>query len=328
MITINDIAKQAGVSKTTVSRVMTKPELVKPATRDKVMSIIKKQHFIPSNIAQNLYKGSSKTIGIVIDELANNFFLEILEGVDRELTTQGYSLMIYASQWDQSKELQQVTSLISKRVSGIILAPTSSDTPAIQQMLDFGIPFVVINCRPDNPLCEYVTCDNLKGGRIVGEYCNRLDADQNIVVTGFPHQTCFEREEGFKETINPRKKLISYDHIRTFEDGQNLVDDLITKDHVNKIKTSIFVTNDNVAISVADALRKRNINIPEQVSVIGFDDILLSGLCTVDLSTVRQDTKRMGQEAAANLIDIIENVNHQRHNTIIDPILVRRSSSR
>lgn len=328
MVTINDIARIAGVSKTTVSRVMSNPNIVNQETREKILSIIKEQHFIPNNIAQNLFKGSSKTIGIVIDELANTFFLEVLEGVDKVLTAHDYSLMIYSSQWIASKENQQITSLISKRVSGILLAPLSSNTPSIQQILDAGIPLVVINCKPDNPLCEFVTCNNIKGGRIVGEYCNQLDADQNIVISGFPHQTSLDRETGFFQTINPKKKMISYRCIRTFEDGQKLVDKLIENDHVDTLKTSIFVTNDNVAIGIADSLRKNNIKIPSQVSVIGFDNILLSGLCTVDLSTVNQNAKGIGQESAKNLIDIIENPNHKAHNIIINPVLIKRGSSR
>ena len=128
MITINDVAHIAGVSKSTVSRVMTNPSIVKAETREKVQRVIRKKNYVPSTIAQNLSGTPTKTVGIVINEMANFFFVEILEGVDRVLSANGYSLEIHSSQWIAEKESAQIRSLISKRADGVLLAPLSSSS--------------------------------------------------------------------------------------------------------------------------------------------------------------------------------------------------------
>ncbi|MFA6846565.1 MAG: LacI family DNA-binding transcriptional regulator [Sphaerochaetaceae bacterium] len=326
MTTINDIARLTGVSKSTISRVMTNPSIVKKTTRDKVLEIIKSQNYVPSNIAQNLSGTSSKNIGIVIDELANCFFIEILEGVEKILSEQDYSLQIYSSQWIAEKEVSQIRSLISKRVSGIMLAPLGKSGPAIDMAMQSNIPIVVINCIPDNPKCEYVSCDNIFGGSLVGKHFNEIKAEQNIIITGFDHQTINHRVQGFLQTVREPEKVIRYCSVSTFDEGRKLAPVLVSKNHINQRRTSIFVTNDNVAIGLMDSLINMGIDIPNQVSIIGFDDILISSLCKIPLSTVSQHAKMLGSIAAKNLLDMINNKKHVPCNTLIKPELILRNS--
>ena len=326
MITINDVANLAGVSKSTVSRVMTNPSLVKAETRERVQRVIRRKHYVPSTIAQNLSGTPTKTVGIVINEMANFFFVEILEGVDRVLSANGYSLEIYSSQWIAEKESAQIRALISKRADGVLLAPLSSSSKSITMLLKAKIPLVVFNCIPDSRRCPYVVSDNFAGGTLVGEYMNTLGARQHIVVSGFEHQTITDRVNGCLAALKA-KRIVRYENVSTFEDGESLVPILIKENRIDSIKTALFITNDNVAIGALHKLIENRIRIPEQVSVIGYDDIKLAKLCKVALTTVSQNAFRLGSTAAEKLLDIISQ-KAVRTDTVFAPSMIVRESSK
>ena len=325
MITINDVAHIAGVSKSTVSRVMTNPSIVKAETREKVQRVIRKKNYVPSTIAQNLSGTPTKTVGIVINEMANFFFVEILEGVDRVLSAHGYSLEIHSSQWIAEKESAQIRSLISKRADGVLLAPLSSSSKSINMLLKAKIPLVVFNCIPDSHRCPYVASDNFAGGALAGEYMNTLGVKQYIVVSGFEHQTITDRVNGCLAALKS-KRAVRYEHVSTFEDGENLVPILIKKNRIDAVKTALFITNDNVAIGALHKLIESGIRIPEQVSVIGYDDIKLAKLCKVALTTVSQNAFRIGETAAEKLLDIISKKDVQTGTVYAPSMIVRESS--
>lgn len=327
MTTINDIARLAGVSKSTVSRVITNPSIVRKTTREKVLAVMKECHFVPNSNAQSLSGAPSKTIGVIIDEISNFFFVEIIEGAQECLAEKGYSLMIYSSQWIEEKEKKQAEILISKRISGVLLSPLSTDSPAIQMFRDAGIPTVVVNCIPDDPDCEYVTCDNVRGGELVADHINKTDSEQVILICGFPHQTISDRVKGFRGRLSKEKTLVAYSDISTYEKGRALVPLLIRKNHIDKVKTALFFTNDNVAVGALDTIRDCGLDVPSQVSVYGFDDTQMAQMKCVSLSTVHQDGKKMGFLATDQLIDLIENPNHVPHNSILAPKLIIRGSS-
>ena len=326
MITINDVANLAGVSKSTVSRVMTNPSLVKAETRERVQRVIRRKHYVPSTIAQNLSGTPTKTVGIVINEMANFFFVEILEGVDRVLSANGYSLEIYSSQWIAEKESAQIRALISKRADGVLLAPLSSSSKSITMLLKAKIPLVVFNCIPDSRRCPYVVSDNFAGGTLVGEYMNTLGARQHIVVSGFEHQTITDRVNGCLAALKA-KRVVRYENVSTFKDGESLVPILIKENRIDSIKTALFITNDNVAIGALHKLIENRIRIPEQVSVIGYDDIKLAKLCKVALTTVSQNAFRLGSTAAEKLLDIISQ-KAVRTDTVFAPSMIVRESSK
>jgi DNA-binding LacI/PurR family transcriptional regulator len=328
MMTINDIARLAGVSKSTVSRVMTNPQMVKKETREKILAVINKEHFVPNNIAQNLTGAPSKTIGVVIDELANYFFVEILAGIEKVLSSAGYSMQICSSQWIAEREMTQTQSLVSKRVEGILLAPLSSSSPSINFVMQSNVPLVVFNCIPDNPLCAYVTIDNKEGGRLVGKHMNEIHSTQNIVICGFEHQTIKDRVEGCKETLEHPEEVIIYRDVSTFEASETLVPTLIQQNHIDKIPTTLFITNDNVAIGILCKILQAGISIPNQVSIIGYDDILMANLCRIPLTTISQEPRKIGMLAAQKLLDIISAKAKPSVDTLLTPHLVLRESSK
>ena len=197
--TILDIAREAGVSKATVSRVLMHPEIVSDETKFKVHKVIEKNSYIPSQFAQGLNGAPTKKIGIIIDELSNFFFIEIAEGIDTILGPQYYAMHLLSSKWVIEREIELVRSLINSRVDGVILAPVASNSPAIKLLQKSHIPFIVMNCVPDDESVSYISCDNIKGGEIAAEFINKEKPNQILLITGFDVQSMQYRAEGFKQ---------------------------------------------------------------------------------------------------------------------------------
>lgn len=324
--TINDIAREAGVSKATVSRVLSRPELVNERTRNSILAIMEKHSYIPNQLARGLAGTLTRTIGVVVDELSNYFYIEIAEGVDSVINAKDYSMQLSSSRWIQQREEDIVRSLISSRVDGILLAPVVSSSKSLDILKKSGIPFVVVNCIPDDEDIAYVSCDNIAGGRLAAEYVNRHMRDQTIVITGFDHQSLDHRLEGFTSTFHETKNMKRYENIRTFKDGYDLTPVLITRNKIDIVPTTLFVTNDNVAIGVINGLLERGIPVPEQVSVIGYDNIKLSSFCQIPLTTVSQSIRDMGRIAAFELLELISNKHRPLPKHLIAPQLIERKS--
>ena len=323
--TIEDIAKEAGVSSATVSRVISHPELVKPKTQQKVRAIMEKYSYMPNLLAQGLAGTSTKTIGVVIDELSNFFFIEIAEGIDRVLSANQYSMLLCSSRWVEEQEIRLVKSLISSRVDGVLIAPIKEQGKAIQLLKEADIPFVVINCIPKETDISYVCCDNQEGGRIAARYINEHPRDQLIVITGFEHQSIEHRMQGFSETLS-EKKYTRYSLIETQEDGYKLASQLIETSHIDTIPTFLFVTNDNVAIGIINRLVELGIEIPSQVAVLGYDNIRISSICRVPLTTICQSITQTGELAAKTLLALVNKEQSESQHHYICPKLVQRQS--
>ncbi|MCF6335106.1 MAG: LacI family transcriptional regulator [Spirochaetales bacterium] len=326
-MTISDIAEEAGVSKATVSRVLSDSPKVKPESKEKILQIIEKYSFVPNNLAQSLAGSPRKTVGIVIEELANFFFIEVADGFDQIISQVGYSMQISSSKWNKEKELQLVQQLISSRVDGIILAPVSDGSKSIEMLQASDIPFLLINIIPKEKGIAYIACDNYQGGKLAADFFNRRNRPSNIIITGFKHQTIDQRVQGFKNNFSKWDKIIHYENINTYEQGYEIASVLAVRNTLSEIETAIFVTNDNVAIGLITKLLEMGISIPEQVSVIGYDDIKLSSFCRVPLTTISQNIKDIGRIAALELLEMIQNPEKPKPEHIIIPKMIVRESA-
>ncbi|MDX9810421.1 MAG: LacI family DNA-binding transcriptional regulator [Sphaerochaetaceae bacterium] len=325
-ITIMDIAKEAGVSKATVSRVMSNPSIVRKATRERILAIMEKYSYIPNHLAQGLSGSPTNMIGILIDELANFFFIEVTEGIDTILSPKNYSMQITSSRWIYEREIELVRSLISSRVDGVLLAPVRPDSQAIEMLKQSHIPFIVMNCIPEDPTVSFVACDNKRGGELAAEFINNNVQDQVVLITGFNDQSMQHRVQGFTSKIDRRFVFRQYEGINTLEAGYDLVPRLMEETNLIGEKTTLFVTNDNVAIGIINRLCELDLDIPDQVSIIGYDDIRLASLCRVPLTTISQSGISMGSISANMLIELINGNVIEPYRHLITPRLVIRQS--
>ena len=325
-VTISDIAAEAGVSKATVSRVLSDSPRVKAESKERIIRIMNQNSYVPNNMAQSLAGTPRMTIGIVIDELANFFFIEVADSIDRVISQSGYSMQISSSRWEEENELRLVRQLISSRVDGIILAPVSEDSQAISLLQSSDIPFLLINVIPPHGIA-YVSCDNTGGGRLAGEFFNSMNRPSEILITGFHHQSITKRMLGFKEVLNRPGELLHYENINTYEAGYEIASVLVIKNNLLHTKTALFVTNDNVAIGIITRLLELGVSIPQQVAVVGYDDIKLSSFCRIPLTTISQRIKDIGKIAALELLEMIGSQEKKLPEHLLEPQIIMRQSA-
>jgi DNA-binding LacI/PurR family transcriptional regulator len=327
-ITIDDIALEAGVSKSTVSRVLSRPHLVKEKTRERILAVIEKYSYTPNVLAQGLAGMPTKNIGVVVDEFSNNFYIDLLDGIDSVISEHKYTLQVMSSLWNPEREIQGIRSMLKNRVDGILLAPVSSQSSAVLELKKSGLPFVMVNCQSEDPLISYVSCDNYRGGALLAEHINSLDHEQIIIVSVFDHESVRDRIKGFEDHL--RKGTVSitrYSNAKTYRDGYDLAPAVVNYDSLRTKKTSLFISNDYVAVGFIIRFLEMGIAIPEQAAVAGFDDIRLSALCRVPLTTVSQSVQEMGRIAARTLMEkiVLNKTEPVKH--LIEPRLIVREST-
>ena len=327
-ITITDIAKEAGVSKATVSRVLSRPCMVNEKTRERINALVQKHSYTPNSLARGLAGMPTRNVGVVVDEFPNNFYIDLADGIDRIISANDYFFQIMSSGWKSERELQGVRSLVKNKVDGILIAPAAPDSETVEYLKKSGVPFVLMNCQADDPDISYVYCDNYRGGALMAEYFNSLSQDQIIVISVADHQSVRDRIRGFTDHINTGAvKIVHYTNAKTYKDGYELAPLIVEQNSIRIKKTSLFVTNDYAAIGVVIGLLEMGISIPGQAAVAGFDDIRISSLCRIPLTTVSQSVIEMGSAAAAALLDLINRKETRPYRRIIEPRLVVRGST-
>ncbi|MDR0386798.1 MAG: LacI family transcriptional regulator [Treponema sp.] len=328
-ITIADIAKEAGVSKATVSRVLSKPHLVNEKTKEKISSIIDKYSYTPNILAQGLAGMPTKNIGVVVDEFPNNFYIDLTEGIDHVISANNYFFQVMSSQWIPEREVQGIRSLLKNRVDGILITPVSPESETVELLKRSGTPFVLMNCKSDDPDISFVCCDNYKGGTLMAEHINALHHEQIIIISVFDHQSVRDRIEGFVDHLDTKTvRITRYSNAKTYKDGYELAPVIVEYDSIRTKKTSLFVANDYVAIGIIVRFLEMGISIPQQAAIAGFDDIRLSAICQIPLTTISQSVFDMGRTAATDLMNIIKKNGDPPFKHIIEPKLVIRESTR
>jgi DNA-binding LacI/PurR family transcriptional regulator len=327
-ITIADIAREAGVSKATVSRVLSKSILVSEKTTNRVSSVIEKYSYIPNVLAQGLAGKPTRNIGVIVDEFPNNFYIDLADGIDKVVSANSYTFQVMSSKWEPERELEGIRSMLKSRVDGILMSPVDSVSPGVTELKKSGIPFVLLNCWPKDPDVSFVCCDNYKGGALMARYFNTLEHEQIIIVSVFDHESVQERIRGFEDHLKTEAARITrYSNAKTYNDGYKLAAAVAEYDSIREKKTSLFVTNDYVAIGFIIRFLEMGISIPGQVAVAGFDNIRISALCRIPLTTVSQSVLDMGRIAAENLMKIIRCQAETPLRSIIEPSLVVRESA-
>ena len=330
-LTMNDIARRARVSVATVSRVLAGSPKVRDETRQRVLGIVRAEQYEPSQIARSLSTRKTHTVGVVIDDIANPFFMELAKGVETVVREKGYTMLLTSSDWDEEREGELLRTLVRNRVDGALIAAVSPDSGSTPLLRRAGIPFVLMNCWSPDDSVSYVAGDSVAGGRLAAECLLQTKVRQFLCLVGVPHQSSEERAKGFAAAIHAAGRgeaLRVHRDVRTFEDGYRIVRRLLALHRIDSIETGIFTSNDFVAMGVVDALLDHRIRVPEQVSVIGYDNIGFAERYRVPLTTVDQPKQTMGELAAAELIRSIEEHDYRGKKLMLKPRLVVRETCR
>ena len=328
-ITIGEIAKIAGVSKTTVSRVLNEKPDVDPATREKILGLISEYDFQPNAFAKAISQQKSRHIALIIPHKAdyvfsNPFYTEVMHGVSSEVDAQGYYLLLcYAH------EVNYLDIYKQKRVDGfILLSPGSYHKHIIDSLNAAGAPFVSTAKISDEASMCFVDVDNFHGGSLVMEHLVSL-GHRKIAFIGKPKLTSsLDRLNSYKAVLEKYNlpfvpEWVQITETSSIETGHNTTQKLLQgKD----APTAIFLANDVMAIGAIYAAHENGLSIPGDLSVVGFDDIPLARYVNPPLTTVRQPAFEKGVQAARSLIYCLEN-NAPPRSKILDLELVIRAST-
>jgi LacI family transcriptional regulator len=311
--TIKDIAKVAGVSVTTVSRALNGYSDVNENTRQKIIEVAKQLNYIPNTIARSLVMNKSKTIGLLVSGLKresskDNFTFEVLAGVNQYVGETDYDMILFSTNSTKQREKTYTQLCRERRVDGAILQGIRIDDPYLQEVVESDIPCVLIDIPIKSETVGYVTTDNVLGAKKAVQHLLELGHKHIGMING--HEFAFvsvKRLEGYKQALLEAGLPFYEDWVvnGAFEEERAEREALALFTKYPEI-TAVFCASDLMALGAIKAVKKLGKRVPEDIAVIGHDDIFLASYSTPPLSTVAQNVFAMGYEAAKLLIQMLE----------------------
>lgn len=336
-ITIADIAERAGVSKATVSRVLNnRPEGVGAQTRQRIQDILAETGFQPSGVARGLATGKSRTVGLIIPNIANPYFPMLVRGVEEALNESGYSLLLCNSGCDIVKEKNYVRVLMEKGVDGVILDSAESDCDCQVELLDKkNVPLVLLDRNIQGLSRRYgVFVDNREGARMALRHFVAREDCRLLFINGPAELSqCVQRRAGVEEIWQasglPADALDIVVGDDSVDSAYRLTSEALTRSRYGECPfNALFAGNDLMAVGAIRALKAHGVAIPEQVEVIGFDDIELAHLVDPPLSTISQPAFEMGARSAELLLRLIYGKPPRQKTLIMMPKMVLRGTTK
>ncbi|MEK4294405.1 LacI family transcriptional regulator [Paenibacillus odorifer] len=301
MMTIKDVAKIAGVSVATVSRVLNDSGYVNIDTRKKVEAAIKEMNYTPNEVARSLYKRKSKLIGLLLPDITNPFFPQLARGIEDQMQEHGYRIIFGNSDENEEKEFDYIQTFIQNNVIGMI---SSTNFPEKDIYSNLKIPVVFLDRTSNDSPSVYA--DGRKGGRLAAQEIIARGSTKITVMQGPAHiKPAQDRFQGAIEVLDEMGityqviQTSSFSHTEAEQWAVELFDKYIDTD-------GVIASNDIVATAVIHEAHRLGKRVPQDLQIIGFDDIPLSSLLSPSLSTIRQPAHDMGREAAGLLIKLIE----------------------
>ena len=302
MVNIREVAKMAGVSPATVSRVINGTAKVSAEKRARVLEVISATEFVPNEVARSLFRKSAKLIGLIIPSIKNPYFTQVASVIEHLATENGYRLFLCDARDDLEKEQAAIQTLVSMNADGIIIASTNERIEEYLSMCQ--IPVVAVDTMFSNKdVAAYVYSDYYKGGRMAMEHLLDSGCENIVCIKGPQHLYSAKcRYEGYKDVCKERgikEQTVSCDY--DFEAGLAMTEELL---RIYPNVDGIIACNDVVALSTYKVLYRQNIRVPDQVQLIGFDDIMWSNMFTPALTTISQPIQDIATRAAELIIDI------------------------
>ena len=322
--TIHDVAARAGVSVATVSRVLNGKELVREETSRHVRAAAKSLRYVPNVAARSLSIRRSQTIGIVLPDVHGEFFSEVIRGLDLAARAQGYHILVSGSHSDPAQMLEVVDTMRGRVDGLVVMAPDVTLAP-LDELRARAMPVVLLNSAETNG--DAITIDNYGGARAMMQHLHGLGHTRIAFVRGPQHNAdARERLRGYRQAMrgmaSPRSLECNGDFTEDsgFVAGRRLAE-------LTPRPTAVFASNDSMAVGVLASLTAAGVNVPEEMSVVGFDDIPIARYVNPPLTTIRVDIAELGKCAFALLLDSIGNpaAHAPRHDLVATTLVVRKS---
>lgn len=325
--TVKDIANALNLSVSTVSRALNKKGKLKPNTIKSIEYKAKEMGYLPNYIARSLKSNITYTVGAIIPDITNPIFPKYARGILDSAVKKGYQVYMLNSDMNIEKEKAALESLLSKRVDGLILTSTNLSDKELSALRDKDIPFVVTRREIKVPGVSYVDVNNFYGGYIAGNYLIK-QGRKKIAFIGsrFSGEPAQKRLKGFIKAIE--KYNMEVDKRLIIEEETSIEGGYVAaKEAYEKGADSIFAYNDIMAIGALTFASEQNLRLPEDFSIIGFDDIYLSSLPFIKLTTIRQPMYYIGSKAFSVLLHLMTSKNFKAYKVWIKPELVIRKTA-
>lgn len=326
---MREVAEHAGVSIATVSNVLNRPLKVRPATIDRVQRAMDELGFVRNDAARRLRRGRSNSIGLVIEDFANPFFIDIARSIETSADEAGLSVLLGDSNGSAERELSYLDVFEQQRVEGLIIAPVGAVDGRVDRIARRGTPTVLLDRQPGSHEFSSVALDDRAGGRLAVDHLASIGRRRSVFVGGpLSIPQVLDRFSGARAAAAERG--VELGHVPTnglsFDEGERVGRDLVAS---GDVPDGIFAANDLVALGIVKALHMEfGIDVPGRVAVIGYDDISLARHSLLPLASIRQPSAEIGRTALSLLLDEMGDPTVERRQILLPPLLVVRDSAR
>ncbi|ELY6213486.1 ribose operon transcriptional repressor RbsR [Cronobacter dublinensis] len=330
MATMKDVARLAGVSTSTVSHVINKDRFVSDAIRVRVEDAIRTLNYAPSALARSLKLNQTRTIGMLITASSNPFYSELVRGVERSCFERGYSLVLCNTEGDEQRMNRNLETLLQKRVDGLLLLCTETHQPSPAIMTRYpAIPTVMMDWSPFDGDSDVIQDNSLLGGDIATRHLIEKGFTRIACVTGPLDKTPARlRLEGYRAAMQRAGLAVpeGYEVIGDFEFGGGLraMQSLLA---LPEPPQAVFMGNDAMAVGAYQALYQAGLRIPQDIALVGYDDIELARYMTPPLTTIHQPKDELGELAIDVLIHRMAQPELQQQRLQLTPVLMERGSA-
>ncbi|MES4615168.1 MAG: ribose operon transcriptional repressor RbsR [Ewingella sp.] len=329
MATMKDVARVAGVSTSTVSHVINNNRFVSEAIREKVTAAIDSLNYAPSALARSLKLNQTRTIGMLLTASSNPFYAEVVRGVERSCYERGYSLILCNTDGDAERMNRSMETLLQKRVDGLLLMCTENHRPSQDAISRYpSLPIVMMDWAPFGAANDVIQDNALLGGVMATEYLISQGYQRIACITGpLDKTTAVQRLDGYRQAMHQAglPVLPGYEVTGDFEFASGLpaMEQLLA---LPQRPEAVFASNDAMAVGVYQALYKEGLRVPDDIAVIGYDDIQLAQYMTPPLTTIHQPKDSLGELAIDALLHRLKEPEAEPQVLVLTPELVVRGS--
>ncbi|MDY7540589.1 LacI family DNA-binding transcriptional regulator [Undibacterium sp. RTI2.1] len=329
MATMKQVAEKARVSTTTVSHVINNTRVVSEDARERVLSVIQELRYIPSAVARSLKNDKTQTLGMMIPNNSNPYFAEVIQGIEDESFRLGYNIILCNSYDDPKKQAAYTRVLMEKRIDGLILVSSGIDLELTQLLADEAIPKVLVDREVPGVAADFIEADHEQGGYLATKYLLDLGHRRIACVSG--PKTLLpsgDRVSGYLRALKEAGVDYNSDYLAhsdfTSQGGFSAFQQLLA---LPNRPTAIFASNDLMAIGGLCAAQQAGMRIPDELSVVGYDDIALASFSTPPLTTIAQPKYEIGVLTARVLVNRILNAELPFRREMLQTELIMRQST-
>ncbi len=325
--TLKDIAKKLDLSVATVSRVVNNKNYVKPETRERVLQALEDYNYVPNEVARSLKLQLTKTIAIIIPDICETFFGEIIKGIDSVVSKKGYGILVADTNEKSENEKKYLEMFKQKQINALVYATVEPYGDYIKNYLS-NLVTVFIDNIPELENIDSVTIDNVQASKKAIEYLIQEGHREIATIIGSEKETTgYDRKKGYlieleKNNIQVKESLIQYGNYKE-EDGYMCMERLLINRNINPF-TAVYTTSEKMTYGAIKAIRKNGLRIPEDISIVGFDVQDKAELISPRITTVRQPEGLIGQKVGELLLKKLEDSNriNESMKVFLEPSLV------